>query len=278
MQQQQQRRGRRDRQSAANNNNNYSGSISNYHSNPDDMVEWVFKVLVIGDIATGKTSLIRRYVHGVFRENSKPTIGVDFALKSIQWDRRTLVRMHLWDIAGQERFGHMTHVYYRDAVGAIIVFDVTRPASFEGALKWKRDLDAKVHVLLEDGTSAPVPCLLFANKSDLLNTNNGNNEWNIPVAKKDMDEFCQKHGFLGWMETSAKVEGPAIDMGARKLVKKMISQDHTLELMPDVVEISKDKSSSSIGNGSNSNLKDPYARKRSMEDNTPYCFGSSCVN
>lgn len=232
------------------------------NNNHDEMVEWVFKVLVIGDIATGKTSLIRRYVHGVYRENSKPTIGVDFALKSIQWDRRTLVRMHLWDIAGQERFGHMTHVYYRDAVGAIIVFDVTRPGSFEGVLKWKSDLDAKVRVLLEDGTSAPVPCLLYANKSDLLQ----GDQWNIRVAKKDMDAFCQEHGFLGWMETSAKVESPSLDLGAHKLVKQMIAQDHTLELVPDMVEIAKETAT-----------VDPYAKKRSYENNTPYCFGSACT-
>lgn len=61
---------------------------------------------------------------------------------------------------GQERFGNMTRVYYKDALGAFIVFDVTRPATFDAVVKWKQDLDAKVS--LEDGT--PIPCVLLANK------------------------------------------------------------------------------------------------------------------
>lgn len=61
---------------------------------------------------------------------------------------------------GQERFGNMTRVYYKDALGAFIVFDVTRPATFDAVIKWKQDLDAKVS--LEDGT--PIPCVLLANK------------------------------------------------------------------------------------------------------------------
>jgi Ras-related protein Rab-32 len=69
---------------------------------------------------------------------------VDFALKVINWDQNTVVRLQLWDIAGQERFGNMTRVYYREAVGAFVVFDVTRVATFEAVQKWKNDIDSKV--------------------------------------------------------------------------------------------------------------------------------------
>lgn len=62
--------------------------------------------------------------------------------------------------AGQERFGNMTRVYYKEAVGAFIVFDVTRSATFDAVIKWKQDLDAKVQ--LPDGN--PIPCILLANK------------------------------------------------------------------------------------------------------------------
>jgi len=110
--------------------------------------EYLYKVLVVGDIGVGKTSIIKRYVHNIFSMHYKATIGVDFALKVINWDPRTVVRLQLWDIAGQERFGNMTRVYYKEAVGAFVVFDVTRVGTFEAVQKWKNDIIAKLLYLL----------------------------------------------------------------------------------------------------------------------------------
>lgn len=62
--------------------------------------ELLFKVLVIGDLGVGKTSIIQRYVHQVFSQHYRATIGVDFALKVLQWDINTVIRLQLWDIAG----------------------------------------------------------------------------------------------------------------------------------------------------------------------------------
>ncbi|POI22434.1 hypothetical protein CIB84_013818, partial [Bambusicola thoracicus] len=93
----------------------------------------------------------------------------------------------------QERFGNMTRVYYREAMGAFIVFDVTRPATFEAVTKWKEDLDSKL--VLPNGK--PVPTVLLANKCDQgidVLMNNG----------IKMDQFCKENGFVGWFETSAK--------------------------------------------------------------------------
>lgn len=97
-------------------------------------------------------------------------------------------------LSGQERFGNMTRVYYREAMGAFIVFDVTRPASFEAVTKWKEDLDSKL--TLANGKH--VATVLLANKCDQgrdVLTNNG----------IKMEQFCQENGFVGWFETSAKV-------------------------------------------------------------------------
>jgi len=69
----------------------------------------VVKVLVVGDVATGKTSFIQRYCRGDFSEDYDATIGVDFALKTLSV-RDATMRMQLWDIAGQERFAHLTRV------------------------------------------------------------------------------------------------------------------------------------------------------------------------
>ena len=66
-----------------------------------DKNERLYKILVIGDLGTGKTAIIKRYVHQFFSEHYRATIGVDFALKVINWDQNTIIRLQLWDIAGQ---------------------------------------------------------------------------------------------------------------------------------------------------------------------------------
>lgn len=96
-------------------------------------------------------------------------------------------------ILGQERFGNMTRVYYKEAVGAFVVFDVTRSSTFEAVSKWKHDLDSKVK--LANGN--PIPSVLLANKCD--QKKDGSNSASL------MDTFCKETGFLGWFETSAKV-------------------------------------------------------------------------
>ena len=113
------------------------------------------------------------------------------------------------DIAGHERFGCMTHVYYKYAIAAVIIFDLTRPATFDAVLKvrdflpshmnecsrplnlqWKEDLDSKVML----GNQQPVPCLLVANKCD---------RDDIQVDRSKLDQFCKDNNFVGWFQTSA---------------------------------------------------------------------------
>eukprot|EP01090_Pellita_catalonica_P019399 TRINITY_DN6591_c0_g1_i1.p1 TRINITY_DN6591_c0_g1~~TRINITY_DN6591_c0_g1_i1.p1 ORF type:complete len:216 (-),score=38.83 TRINITY_DN6591_c0_g1_i1:34-681(-) len=154
-----------------------------------------FKVLVVGDMGVGKTSIIQRFVNNIFSRDYQSTIGVDFALKVINWDDKTKVRLQLWDIAGQERFGNMTRVYYKEAVAAFVVFDMTRIASFEGVETWKNDIDLKVTL---PGGDEPIPVVLLANKCDLLKDNERKK-----LADR-LDDYCKQNNFVGWFETSAK--------------------------------------------------------------------------
>ncbi|XP_077519354.1 RAS oncogene family member Rab32 isoform X2 [Amblyomma americanum] len=180
--------------------------------------EHLYKILVIGELGTGKTSIIKRYVHQFFSHHYRATIGVDFALKVVEWDENTLIRLQLWDIAGQERFGNMTRVYYKEAVGAFIVFDVTRSQTFEAVRKWKADLDAKVQ--LPEGT--PIPCVLLANKCDMSKEGVVNNA-------TEMNEFCKENNFAGWFLTSAK-ENLNIEEAARFLITQILHNQKELNL------------------------------------------------
>ncbi|XP_016098024.1 ras-related protein Rab-38-like isoform X2 [Sinocyclocheilus grahami] len=134
----------------------------------------------------------------------------------------------------QERFGNMTRVYYREAMGAFIVFDVTQPSTFEAVTKWKEDLDAKLS--LSNGKH--VAAVLLANKCDQgrdVLTNNG----------IKMEQFCQENGFVGWFETSAK-ENINIDEAAHCLVKHIIANENDL-LQSEVAETISPQQESSRG-------------------------------
>jgi Ras-related protein Rab-32 len=180
----------------------------------DGVTEYLYKVLVVGDIGTGKTSIIKRYVHNIFSAHYKSTIGVDFALKVINWSPNTIVRLQLWDIAGQERFGNMTRVYYKEAVGAIVVFDVTRAATFDAVQKWKNDIDCKVTLPPDD---RPIPVVLLGNKIDLAKES-------FQKTPSQMEKYCEENGFSGWFETSAK-DNQNIEKAFKFLVSKILENE-----------------------------------------------------
>lgn len=169
----------------------------------------ILKILVLGDPATGKTSIIKRYVHDVFSEQHKTTIGVDFALKSTNIDD-TSVRLQLWDIAGQEHYRALNRVYYKDSLGAMLVYDLTRP-EFDNILKWKEEIDTKVE--LPNGKRLPV--VLCANKADLVDE--------TAIDTDFLDKFCEENGFAAWFATSAK-ENANLTESASTLVRSIF--DH----------------------------------------------------
>lgn len=167
------------------------------------------KILIIGDGNVGKSSFVNRYVNGQFNKNYKMTVGVDFALKILHWSDTERVKLHLWDIAGQERFISMTRAYYKGALGCVVIFDITDSKSFLSCRLWKQDLDLKT--LLPNGQ--PLPCILLANKSDLSKR---------AVSADSIDEFSKANGFVAWMETSVK-DNRNIGEAMGRLVQEILS-------------------------------------------------------
>jgi len=116
------------------------------------------KTILIGDSGSGKSSLLYRYTESDWSPNFIATIGVDF--KVLTFERQSkVIKLQIWDTAGQDRFRSITHSYYRGAHGVMVVFDVTNAESFEGIASWMAD----VHKFGIEGT----PMVLVGNKCDL---------------------------------------------------------------------------------------------------------------
>jgi GTPase SAR1 family protein len=113
----------------------------------DQSEDYLFKVVLIGDSAVGKSNLLSRYARNEFNNNSKATIGVEFQTQSMEIEGKE-VKAQIWDTAGQERFRAVTSAYYRGAVGALIVYDISRRGTFENVGRWLEELKGIFHLSL----------------------------------------------------------------------------------------------------------------------------------
>lgn len=114
--------------------------------------------MLIGDSGVGKSNLLSRFTRNEFNLDSKSTIGVEFATRSIQVDSKT-IKAQIWDTAGQERYRAITSAYYRGAVGALLVYDISKHQTYENVTRWLKEL--------RDHADANIVIMLVGNKSDL---------------------------------------------------------------------------------------------------------------
>ncbi|XP_030065411.1 ras-related protein Rab-5B isoform X2 [Microcaecilia unicolor] len=117
-----------------------------------------FKLVLLGDMAVGKSSLVLRFVKGQFDEFQETTIGAAFLAQSVCLDDTT-VKFEIWDTAGQERYHSLAPMYYRGAQAAIVVFDITKPETFDRAKAWVKELQRQA--------SPNIVIALAGNKADL---------------------------------------------------------------------------------------------------------------
>jgi len=170
--------------------------------------DYIFKILLIGDINAGKSSILLRYADDRFSEMYISTIGVDFRIKTVTVDGK-IIKLQIWDTAGQERFRTITSSYYRGAHGIMICYDVTDSDSFKNVQMWLKEIEAECAfppVAIEavgrykPGSGmirqwAPVSKLIVGNKCDLSERR--------AVLTSVAEEFCRNRG-VRHMETSAK--------------------------------------------------------------------------
>ncbi|CAK9781996.1 GTPase of the Ypt/Rab family [Cutaneotrichosporon oleaginosum] len=147
--------------------------------------DYLFKVVLIGDSGVGKSNLLSRFTRNEFNLESKSTIGVEFATRSINVDGKT-VKAQIWDTAGQERYRAITSAYYRGAVGALLVYDIAKHSTYENVTRWLKEL--------RDHADTNIVIMLVGNKSDLKHLR--------AVSTDEAKAFATEQG-LSFIETSA---------------------------------------------------------------------------
>ncbi|OEL29582.1 Ras-related protein RGP2 [Dichanthelium oligosanthes] len=165
----------------------------------DHEYSYLFKMVLIGDSGVGKSNILSRFTRNHFSLDSKSTIGVEFATKSLQLFLQCLIvfsllsqmegktiKAQIWDTAGQERYRAITSAYYRGAVGALLVYDITKRQSFDNVHRWLREL--------RDHADSSIVIMMVGNKSDLTHLR--------AVSEDEGKALAEKEG-LFFLETSA---------------------------------------------------------------------------
>lgn len=221
-------------------------------------IDYLFKIICIGNPSVGKTSLIKRYVHGIYSQNYKSTIGVDFAVKRVCFplsnQNNANVTLHFWDLAGQDRFGAQVSIYFRGSHGAICIYDISNNESKESIKKWKS--------ILDDHTGGNVPSILLVNKIDLINENKQLLYYDTSIVKVNditgnkeidqhaIDKTAKQLGFSGGFGVSVK-NNNFIDDAMKFLINIIIMQYETYDIpleceKGDIIDLTETQNKSSI--------------------------------
>ncbi|KAM3141257.1 Ras- protein yptc6 [Paramecium bursaria] len=165
-------------------------------------VEYLFKIVLIGDSSVGKSNILSRFTKKQFNFESAPTIGVEYATRSII-ENGKVIKAQIWDTAGQERYKSITSAYYRGAVGALLVYDITKQQSFDNIEKWIREL--------RENADTSVVAMLIGNKADL--------KAQRQVSSANAQAFAELHN-IAYMEVSA-LEGSNVDLAFNRLINEI---------------------------------------------------------
>lgn len=166
--------------------------------------DYLFKIVLVGDSAVGKSNLLARFARDEFYPNSKSTIGVEFQTQKMEINGKE-VKAQIWDTAGQERFRAVTSAYYRGAVGALLVYDITRHQTFESIGRWLNELHTH--------SDMNVVTILVGNKSDL------NDEREVTTAE---GKALAKTEGMFFIETSA-LDSSNVTIAFEKVVREIFN-------------------------------------------------------
>ena len=146
----------------------------------------LFRYIIVGDMAVGKSCILLQFTDNKFRVQHELTIGVEFGAKTIELNNKT-IKIQIWDTAGQEQFQAITRTYYKGAIGALLVYDITRRDTFTHVTKWLEEV--------KSNSSKHICVILIGNKKDL--------EDKRQVTYEEGESFARENGLM-FLETSAK--------------------------------------------------------------------------
>ena len=150
------------------------------------LYDHMFRYIIVGDMAVGKSCLLLQFTDHKFRHQHELTIGVEFGGKTIEVKNKN-IKIQIWDTAGQEAFQAITRTYYKGAIGALLVYDITKRDTFDHINKWINEV--------KNNGSKDIVCMLIGNKKDL--------EEERQVRYEEGKELADKNKML-FLETSAK--------------------------------------------------------------------------
>jgi small GTP-binding protein len=180
--------------------------------------DYLFKTIVVGDGAVGKTAITYRYATDKFQENYKMTIGVDFTIKQMMHKGKQ-IKCQIWDTGGQEKFKKIRPLYYRGALGGLVVYDVSIRESYENLENW-------IGEVLKNCDKIPI--IIVGNKIDIPDREVTTEEGKA-YAKKKSKEFGRK---IPYLETSAKT-GETIKKVFADLIKMMVEDAEKAMLLKE---------------------------------------------
>jgi len=185
--------------------------------------DYVLKVIILGESGTGKSSLLYRFKQGEFYTQSISTIGVDFEAKCFEMNGNQ-IKVHFWDVAGQEKFRSIVQSYFRSASGALLVFDLSSRDSFQQLDNWITNLYE--YGGYREGIK-PI-LLLVGNKVDYADRSNIR-----AINQDEIDAFMEKYGINTYLETSAKT-GQNVDKIFEGIVQEIYDdvQDRLKDFKP----------------------------------------------
>lgn len=168
----------------------------------EDDYDYLFKVVLIGDSGVGKSNLLSRFTRNEFSLESKSTIGVEFATRSTVVDGKT-IKAQIWDTAGQERYRAITSAYYRGAVGALLVYDITKQVTFDNITRWLGEL--------REHADSKIVIMLVGNKADLKH---------LRAVQTDTAKELSNEEELSFIETSA-LEAHNVEAAFNNVLKEI---------------------------------------------------------